>query len=79
MKKPHGNIGSPIGVRTILGIALVDAQTVTLNCSCRKGAYCPCATKAMTILCEAICYALTHKANEGAARPPARSGANPSR
>lgn len=64
-----------VGVKTVLEIALVDAQTVTLLCECRNGVYCPCATKAMVILCEAICEVLT-----GAAAPrPARSAASPTR
>lgn len=52
------------GMRTRLEVALVDAQTVTLLCDCRKGSYCPCATKAMTILAEAIAMTLAKSANK---------------
>lgn len=47
--------------RTRLEIALVDAQTVTLLCDCRKGRYCPCASKALYILAEAISRELTSR------------------
>lgn len=47
------------GLRTTLEVAMVDAQVVTLLCDCRKGSYCPCVAKAMTILAEAISMFLT--------------------